>query len=380
MKRPAANDVGRPLKRVAANPPDPTDEVVKALQEAGHLPEGLVAMLCKSARMVLHSNERHPFEAKVVDMIQTVLEDAKSSMSNKMEEVRATIAKADEEKLELDATVSKTTNVLEQKTAVSAERKQALSEATAACNAANVALQEAVKAQQKGNASAADVTAKLEKLGKTLDEAYAPLKDGPKEGDKIGKREFSKLLKAVLTTFAASCDKSLMRSLETTLETTPADRDEFDKLVLSHFETQCAAYRAKLEEVLTASKQENADHAEREESARKAVALAEQDVATCKEAADVAEEEQATANKEAAAARHAVDDFFPEMERRKTLSSSLEERLKLFVDGPLKTFAVLKSPPPPEVAETKATDEAAMENPAPSNETIPQKESTEEAC
>jgi len=260
------------------------------------------------------------------------------------------------------------------------KKKQALSEAAAACNAANVALQEAVKAQQKGNASAADVTAKLEKLGKTLDEAYAPLKDGPKEGEKIGKREFSKLLKAVLTTFATSCDKSLMRSLETTLETTPADRDEFDKLVLSHFETQCTGYRAKLEEVLAASKQENADYAEREESARKAVALAEQDVATCKEAADVAGVEEGTANKEAAEACHAVDDFFPEMERRKTLSSSLEERLKLFVDGPLKTFAVLKSPPPPEVAETKATDEAAMENPALSNETIPQKESTEEAC
>jgi len=362
-------------------PADPTDEVVKALHETENIPEGLVAMLCKSAPIVLCSHERHPFEAKVVDMIETVLEDVRSSLSNKLDEVRVTIARADKEKLELDAAVSKTGTVLEQKAAISAERKQALSEATASCNAANVALQEAVEAEKKGNASAADVSAKLEKLGKTLDEAYARVKDGPKEGEKIGKRESSKLLKAVLTTFAASFDKSLMRCLESTLETAPADRDEFDKLVLSHFETQCAAYRAKLEEALAASEQAKADCAERVASARAAMGSAEQDVATCKEASDVAEVEEATANKEAAAARHAVDDFFPEIERRKSLSSCLEEKLRGFVDGPLKTFAVLKSPPPPpEMAEPEITDEAAMQNLAVSHENTPQKESAQQAC
>jgi len=238
-----------------------------------------------------------------------------------------------------------------------------------------------VEAEKKGNASAADVSAKLEKLGKTLDEAYARVKDGPKEGEKIGKRESSKLLKAVLTTFAASFDKSLMRCLESTLETAPADRDEFDKLVLSHFETQCAAYRAKLEEALAASEQAKADCAERVASARAAMGSAEQDVATGKEASDVAEVEEATANKEAAAARHAVDDFFPEIERRKSLSSCLEEKLRGFVDGPLKTFAVLKSPPPPpEMAEPEITDEAAMQNLAVSHENTPQKESAQQAC
>jgi len=381
MKRPAASGAEFPSKRKATATTDPTDEVVKALQEAEHIPERLVAMLCKSAPLVLFTHERHPFEAKVVDMIETVLEDVRSSLSNKVEEVRAKVSRVDEEKLELDAALSKTETVLEQKAAVSAERKQALSEATASCNAANVALQEAVEAEKKGNTSAADASAKLEKLGKTLDEAYALLKDGPKEGEKIGKRESSKLLKAVLTTFAASFDKSLMRSLESTLETAPADRDEFDKFVLSHFESQCASYRTKLEEVLAASEQAKADCAERVASANAAVGSAEQGVATCKEASDVAEAEEAAANKEAAAARHAVDDFFPEIERRKSLSSCLEEKLRVFVDGPLKTFAVLKSPPPhQEVAEPEITDEAAMENLAVSHEKTPQKESAEQPC
>jgi len=362
-------------------PADPTDEVVKALHETENIPEGLVAMLCKSAPIVLCSHERHPFEAKVVDMIETVLEDVRSSLSNKLEEVRVTIARADEEKLELDAALSKTETVLEQKAAISAETKQALSEATASCSAANAALQEALEAEDRGNTSAADVSAKLQKLGTTLDEAYARVKDGPKEGEKIGKRESSKLLKAVLTTFTTSCYKSLMRSLESTLETAPADRDEFDKFVLSHFETQCAAYRAKLEGVLAASEQAKADYAERVASARAAMRSAEQDLATCKEASDVAEVEEATANKEAAAARHAVDNFFPEMARRNSLSSLLEEKLIAFVDGPLKTFAVLKSPPPlPEVAEPVITDESAKESLVVSHENTPQKESAEQAC
>jgi len=169
MKRPAASGAGLPLKRTAVKPFDPTDEVVKALNETENIPEGLVAMLCKSAPIVLCSHERHPFEAKVVDMIETVLEDVRSSLSNKLEEVRVTIARADEEKLELDAALSKTETVLEQKAAISAETKQALSEATASCSAANAALQEALEAEDRGNTSAADVSAKLQKLGTTLD-------------------------------------------------------------------------------------------------------------------------------------------------------------------------------------------------------------------
>jgi len=361
-----------PAKRLASTAAEPTDEVLKALRTAEHIPARALDMLCKQAPMVLGKSERHQFEERVVVMIEEVLGEVKSSLANQIEDIKAKLENVTAERSDLEAALSSANTHHEQKGEMLAQKTAALSEATAACHAAKSVLKEAQEAEKDFNKTTAEIRAKLLFLNENT-ESYTPLKNGPTEGQKMGKREQNRLMKGLVNTLGSlQFDTSLVRALQNTLETVPAERDDFDKFVLDHFESRSSALKASLEETIASTEPAKAEHAEKVASAKNALESAEQLVASCKEASANADVELTAALQAVVDSRSAVDNFAAEIENRKVRVAILEDELNAFIEGPLKVFAALKSPPAsPESVEKTATETLPPE-PEASQQAVPE--------
>jgi len=329
-------------------------------------------MLCKQAPMVLGKSERHQFEERVVVMIEEVLGEVKSSLANQIEDIKAKLENVTAERSDLEAALSSANTHHEQKGEMLAQKTAALSEATAACHAAKSVLKEAQEAEKDFNKTTAEIRAKLLFLNENT-ESYTPLKNGPTEGQKMGKREQNRLMKGLVNTLGSlQFDTSLVRALQNTLETVPAERDDFDKFVLDHFESRSSALKASLEETIASTEPAKAEHAEKVASAKNALESAEQLVASCKEASANADVELTAALQAVVDSRSAVDNFAAEIENRKVRVAILEDELNAFIEGPLKVFAALKSPPAsPESVEKTATETLPPE-PEASQQAVPE--------
>lgn len=342
LKRPAADEVAKPLKSRRGNPDKARLSSVKAaLKGTDTLPDSVIDML---AGMVEHclstgKDERHEYQKSVIDMVNEALLGIQAALSQAVKDADAIVTGADALKLQRDAALETARAAVVAMEADLADKKAKLASDKEAMVAAVASLKEAETAQTQGDLELTEASGKKEKMEEAIATALNPLKEAG--GDKKLLKDLEKLTK----TF--DLDASLMEALQRSLKKTAASRSHFDGVAVHEFEVACQKIIADLSTVM-----KNGEPGKKEREAKVQGAKATQEAACAKhEASTTAVSEADAALKQSKIdVKHAekgVSNFLSEMKDAGNDLDKKKSALSDFQEGPLANFAYLKDPPVP---------------------------------
>eukprot|EP00747_Dinoflagellata_sp_TGD_P114250 gnl/TRDRNA2_/TRDRNA2_171891_c0_seq5.p1 gnl/TRDRNA2_/TRDRNA2_171891_c0~~gnl/TRDRNA2_/TRDRNA2_171891_c0_seq5.p1 ORF type:complete len:389 (+),score=151.34 gnl/TRDRNA2_/TRDRNA2_171891_c0_seq5:70-1167(+) len=356
-KRPAASSEAAAKKAKIGKQ---CSSISEAIESAETLPASVATMLAGLVKGAVseYKDQRHPFQAKFVEMMKTALAGIQESYQKAIDEEQAKVSGAEAEQARRQAALEAATQLTEAKKGSAKEKKDALAAAVAAKKAADDALKEAEKAQKTGDADLAATATKKEKLEQLKSETYAPLKEGTADGKNAGK-----LVSILQKEFGF--DKTMLNTLPPALAKPAAERGHFDGLVLTQFEEECGKRLAEFSETLAQGEPAKAARAAAVTAAEAALAASAEKLTAAsaeKTAADTEEKEAEKVLKEAA--KH-VKDFAKDFS---AATSALEEAtgaMTTFLEGAMAAFTELSEretpPPEPEVPAEEAPAPAAPE-------------------
>jgi len=360
-----ASSAAKKVKAAAEPKVDPAfASVTDAVMEAEQIPQRTRTMLVEMLPFSLKfaSDERHELQSMAVDMVEETLTAKKSALdANAAAEVNALDAlKASESQLGI--TVTESEAALASQTEVAKTKASDLEKAEEDEKASEAHLKKLREEDEGAAAKLEDMKKERGDIDAAVAEHFEPMKEGE------AKAHFKKLepfLKKI------SIESTLLTALPSTCAKKKESRGTFDNIVL---EELGKAFNAKIASLTTAIDGEGpaAEHR------AAALSSAEQDYNAKK-----ASREQATADRDAAnqekdvreaalaKAKHAVDDFQPQVDEVTSRLSAAQTALADFEAGPFTNFQKIKNriAAVPEEPAAEATEEAvATEEAAPATE------------
>lgn len=356
---------GRQLKRKSSAGGEPAlkrqmledSKAVAAAVKKAALPPGVIHLLSEAVPPCLSTfaDQRHRYQESVVEMVGQALGGIEEAFQTAVTEASTGLDSLDRAQLQ--------TQIVEQaKTRAAAKTAEAQKEATVVeaslkFRLADEALKAKIKEQKAGDSEYNAVDAKKAKVADAI-EKFAAAKAAAASKKAVASLESA--LKAV------DVDASLLGVLPNVIAKEPAERGEFDGVMLSNLDSELAK---KLETI----EAELAPLAPAKEGRASEVAAAQAAYDAAKEARDAAKAEfkDATAavhdaDKSLKAAEEDEKDFANTLKAAKSKKEEAEKELSKFREGPLACFTTLKvqtTPPPPPPEPEK--EEAPAEGEAP---------------
>jgi chromosome segregation ATPase len=363
MERPAAGPAGRRASKKAAI--DPVAEkcglVAEALLKANALPYSCRTFLAKGVQtyLAVNADDRHPFQAKVVEMVGTALHDMEVDLEKQLAQAETTVSSADEEKANRTNAVSSAEaklSELEEKLKAAQETHDADKAAEAA---AKSALEAASKAHAANEAESASLVDKKTRLDAAMKEKFEPLQASGKSGQE-GRKTLNALVKVLKD---LNFEGGLVESLSETLSKEPSARGTYDEIVLKHVSEHAAKLITDFEASAKKAEQTQAETAQAKESATTSHAAAWEKLSapeTGSKALLVAATQAKSDGKAAvASALAAVKTYEADMKEAARKLEDTKQAVAEFKEGPAKAFAELKElAPAPEPVEEPAPVEA----------------------
>lgn len=352
VKRPAATTaaVEGPRKKRGQAPTPEQAEVAErlalieeALRAADRCPQDARNMLASALRSALGipKADRHPYQEKIVEFIGEVLSEQDKSIQEAITAAQGKVDGADAEKAARADVQAQAEAVLEERKATANEKQAAFDAASKAFSEAGSAMKAAEAAQRSGNHELDVAASKKEALEKVRQEAYVPLKEASITGAEAKKK---------LTVLSHAGKKygfepSLLTALVGALTKAPADRGEFDTVVLAQIDEEFATRISAIDKQQEEGQGGRAERAATVEAAKAVYEggkAAQEDSALALEAAKDAQDKSEAA---VASAREAVAAFIPECKRNISELEDAKASLRAFLEGPLAAFAALREPP-----------------------------------
>uniref|UniRef100_A0A7S0AIS4 Uncharacterized protein n=1 Tax=Pyrodinium bahamense TaxID=73915 RepID=A0A7S0AIS4_9DINO len=359
-KRPALATAAEPISKKPAIE-DPIlvhcHTVCNALAKAVDYPGSVRSMLEAMATSALSSakEERHPFQAKVADMVGEVLDSIESQAKDVVAELQGKVDGCSDDKVCRQAALS----AAEQSIAVlkDATSKQAttLDTESAALEAAQKELAAAAKIQAEGDTQLKEAEEKKSALG-AAQESFRLAKEGPAN-------------KATMKTLASigkdfKFDAALMETLPFVLKKEPALRAGFDLVALEQLEAALSAALAELDKVIEEGAPSKADRDAAVAAAQATCYQAAAKHAAAQEAFSTAQKLEQEGKDKLAHAKEAVANFLPDA---KALMDDYDNKKALLLQlsqGPIAAFKELQTRTLPSVLAPAATAEAEVEGQA----------------
>lgn len=393
MKRPAA----APLSGVAKRPavaqdaaPKPKgsareakanqklcDVVAAALLASSDYPGHVVEMLGASLPgcIGVPKEKRHQFQEEVAGMVGEVLGKSEERLKASLAAEEEKLAAVTGQQAELEAAAKAAADELSAKEEASQAASATAQEAARGVADAQKALTAAETKKVEGTVKFQSTEARKAKLASALKDAYLPLKEGTCESAKEA------LAQVMSAGKDFGFDPTLLGAFPSAAPKAPADRGNFDNLVIQQLESEFERCTSALEETIAAlepAAKELQAEVEAKAAELEKAKTSEQDCKTALEAAQAAHTEALAAKR---AASKALGQCAPELKQAGTELEKAKASLEEFRQGPLDAYKALLertllAPEPaakPEAdADMKAAGEAAKEARAEAEaETVP---------
>jgi len=354
---------GMKRKSEAAPPADRSvaqkvGSVTKVLQDS-ELPKSVVSLLKGMAGKSLSvvKDTRHAHQSAVVAMIAEALDEIHASKKASVAQAQTKSASTTQEKASRIEAMDKATAALAASVAVETDKEAAAEACAAATVEKKGALKTAQKAQQAGDADLVELDKQKELLQFSQLSQILKLRSS--------KAVVSSLLKSAKT---YGFDRGLTDALPKACTTEPANRTDFDRMVIEKVEAALAKADSDLQAQLDAQAPGRAERAAAVEAAKHSLQEAHAAEKTATTAVEAAEAAVGEAKKAMGVAKKSVSSYLPDMKRLLDDYDELKASLTAF-DATRATFDELKElmPPPPEpepVAIVEAAEEQAPEEPA----------------
>jgi len=348
LKRPAADDVKKPLKsRRSTGDPNKAkvSAVVAALKDTDTLPDSVIEMLAGMAEhcLLTGKDERHQYQNNVIDMLSEALTGIEVALSQAVKDADAIVIGADALKQQRNDTLESSKTCVVALEADLVDKKAKLETDKQTMVAAVAELKAAETTQTQGDLDLTQASGKKEKMETAVNDVLNPLKEGG--GDKKLLKDLEKLGKVF------DMDGSLLEALQRSLKKTAESRSNFDGVAVQEFEGVCQKIIADLDAVL-----KNGEPGKIEREAKVQGAKATQE-AMCShhEASTMAGSEADAALKQGKVdvkvAEKGVSNFLSEMQAAGNDLDKKKSALADFQQGALADFAYLKDPPVPIIEE-----------------------------
>lgn len=335
----AASPVGKKRKQNT----DPNTKLLHNVLDgikAADVPSMIRDLLVEALPLSLGVNkeERHRFQAEVVEMVGNVLTTQDASFLETVNKVLAKIDEAEHEKSTKEVDLKAVEAALEAKNSETQTAKYSLADYASIHKAAKGAVAAAQIAQEEAADTYKEATTKKTLLETAFREQGQPLTEAGVEEDQ--RNAIVNTLMATLSKF--DFDTSMLTALPTALKKPPSARGEFDELVVTQFKEEVRMRVEALEETL-----QSGDAVARERIA--ALEVAERE---CTKALEVLKS-KAQSFKQAESAREACHSSIveakndlnrrtSELRKRARERDSAQAELELFRDGPLAAFEKLR--------------------------------------
>jgi hypothetical protein len=318
--------------------------VIEAVEASGDsLPDScramLIAMLPDS--LTVPADTRDANQTRLVAMVREVMElvRVKKQEAVGAEEQRVSEVAASKEGLVASASQAEAASAAAVE--FSTTKKAQAAEAEKLLNSKNEMLKTALEAQNTGDAALETAESECSKLQTAIDGALRQLCSGD-EWDAASASGHCQALMALIKNISTT-DDSLLQSVPASFKKAPAERGDFDKMVIEQVEKTLKDRLAQLTSTLEAGSAGKAERAAAVEAAQGEVETAKSarmDTTESLSNAMAAQQEAAGALKEA---QTKVKKFEPELKKTQAARDEKQVMLDIFQDGNMKAFAELES-------------------------------------
>jgi len=354
MKRPAAS-ASAAQKRVKVEV-DPVqlhcDVIADGLSRSEEMSSPVINMLTAMSEMALRTckDERHPYQASVVDMINTVLTSVEEGYSKTIAGFNERLAGTDDSRAQREASVRSAEEDLEGKKAATQQQKYSLADDAQAFKAAKEAISDGQAALKKAEKDFDACTKEKDRLEKVVAEYMKPLAEGLVTGDDM-RRKAESLRSSI---GKLGLDESMLTALPEAIAKEPSARGAFDKSVVSGLQEELEKHIAKKAEEIAAAEPGKVTCAEGLKAAEAAFESAKEKQHVSAAAYNDARNAQKESEAALKVAQQVLADLEPEVKKLKKDLAATEKDLEDFSNGPKNSFLELRERVLPPPAEEKA--------------------------
>jgi hypothetical protein len=303
------------------------------------------------------SEQRHPFQKRVVEGIASLLLDAEAALKKEVADNRATrdeaaVDKPTREKAAVDAEEKLNSKIAEVQSA-----KVALAGKAMAFRAARTALAEAEQAKVLDGQVAQDAEKKKSDFVAALEDLTA-LKSAPAQ-DAEGRKRNSELMSLLKK---HKFEESMMIALPAALAKAPEARGQFDSMVIGQLEAELAKNISEQDKILADAVPGQEKCTSAIKQAQDAFDAARGEQRSSAKIFDTLSKEQADLTEASAGAQKAVRDIVTVLKKHDKALHNAEVEVEIFEQGPRETFkALCERTTPPPVVEDEDDAAAPME-------------------
>jgi chromosome segregation ATPase len=331
--------------------------------DALSIPTSAREMLKVALPYCLTDREKHPFQAELLDSMQSLFQGVDQEKVAKLSDAEAKLQAAKTEKEKHVADIDAKRKDIASKKEVCDEKGKVVDEATDAVELAKKGLEEAKSKAEEFDVRKRSLETEQQSFEKLMKESWPPLKDGTFASNEWRKRNksISELRQSLTAT--VKMEESLLDALEVTFKIKVDERDAFAKLSIEYAEDAFKNYCERVSRDILALAEEGASH-------KQAIEVAMTTLQEKEKAKELAEGEFETEQNlwvdlenSAVAATEALRKLDMSIEEADDELTSSKDELKEFRDMN-SFFAKLIDPPavePEPVAEGAAEPQPAVE-------------------
>lgn len=321
--------------------------------------------------LTVPKDQRHAVQEAVVETVGETLMGIMRSLEKAVADAQSKVDGSDADKANREAARAELEPRVEALREAVVEAKARLASDTEAAKNADAALIQVKEDQKTGDAASQEAVEKKEMLQAAQTDTYLPLQESGAADDAEGRRQL-KLVASIGMDF--NFDASLMVALPMALKKAPAQRGEFDLMMIKQFADELTRQIGEQEAIIKSAEPAKA---EREVAVATAQASVDSAKSTQEESASallVAQEECRGAEAELQAALVLLRDFLPQLQVVMDGLDDAKAELARFREGPLAIFEPMRDATTPPPAEAVHADAPAAEAvvAAESAEAIPQ--------
>jgi len=324
--------------------------VDSALRDAEDEQASVVAMLraLLPHSLAVYSDERHEYQARVVDMLGGVLDGMKTKLTARTDEAVAKVAGRDNERARRRAAVTELADGVADKKCVAARTEAVVVKEQLSYGLADEDLKIKLKAQKEGDRKYTAIESKKTALDSVGNDMFAPMKSSATSEKQV--KEFTKAIGWLVL------DDTLLETLPSVVGKNPAVRSEFDTVVITQVEKALVEKSSVLEVELNQLQPDKDARASLVATAQAREAAAKEALTSAKHAHAAATSEVSSAENALAAAEKEWKGFGAEMKVIEATEVTAKEELSEFVEGPITAFSTLKMISAPAQAEINAAE------------------------
>eukprot|EP00932_Pfiesteria_piscicida_P008199 SRR837773.18537.p1 GENE.SRR837773.18537~~SRR837773.18537.p1 ORF type:complete len:304 (-),score=104.62 SRR837773.18537:234-1124(-) len=242
---------GAAAKRARADPAAKRcKEAFDGLKDDSGLSKSVISMFGSTLEpcLLVNKDQRHPFQAGIVDMAGDALTKTEAALAAKAEQAKAAHAEGYEGKARLESQLGEAKEQADQKLQAMDSQKRVLAEAASAYQAAKKKVQQIEVNKDLRAAEEEAISGKKAKLQAVESDLIKPLVEGVEDSEARGQL-IERLRKAL---DGLHFDDSILVALPKVFDKGSSDRGSFDTMVITNLHEEVARRSAGLDEELRA--------------------------------------------------------------------------------------------------------------------------------